>query len=41
MKKFTVEEDMKAQRVIEEYLYCFLDLDAGRGWVVNATPRPL
>jgi hypothetical protein len=39
--EFTLEQGMKAQRVVEVYLYSFFNLGARWGWVFNATPRPL
>ena len=32
---------MKALEGVEVQLYSFFDLGARRGWVINATPRPL
>jgi len=39
--KFTLEQAMKAQRESRGVALLFFNLDAGWGWVVNATPRPL
>ena len=38
--KFTLEQASKAQRGGVE-LYSFFNLCATRGWVVNASPRPI
>jgi hypothetical protein len=38
---YTVEQATKAQRGLEVLLYFFFNLGARRGWVVNATTRPL
>jgi hypothetical protein len=39
--KVTVEEARKAQSGVQVELYSFFNLGLRRGWVVNATPRPL
>ena len=36
-----MEQDLKAQRGVELYLYYCFNLGARWGWEVNATPRPL
>jgi hypothetical protein len=38
---FTVEKDTKAQRGVDVELYSFFNFGARRGWVINATLRPL
>jgi len=38
---FTLEQAMKAQRGADVYPCSSLNLGTRRGWVVNATPRPL
>jgi len=38
--KFSLEQAMKAQGVVEVKLYSFFNLGVRRGWVVNPTPCP-
>jgi hypothetical protein len=39
--KFTLEQTVKTQKVVEVYLYCLYNLGARWEWVVNTTRQPL